>query len=493
MLHSPSRTSAKWWPGGLGRTATHCILMARLLHGGRDLGPHAFVLPLRDPETHCPFAGITIGDIGPKQGYNGVDNGFMMLDHVTLPRDHMLMKNASMSADGVYSPPRVAKASYGTMISVRAGIVATAGLSLAKAATIAVRYCAVRRQTAAEGESLETQVLDYANCSAALLPLVASAFALHATGRHMRRMYANHEASADSGNFGGLAELHATSSGLKAVCTWMTGDGIEAARRCCGGHGYSALSGLPDLVGDYNAQVAYEGDNNVLSLQTARFLLGQLRALGQARPQGDAAYLARCSTLDTDTCTAANEADISQPQVLLAALEHASCRAVTVAAAAFDAAVAAGSTVDGARNTLAVPLIAASKAHCEAVIMRCLCAFADDAPPELATIFSRLTTLFGLERMHATLGPLLADGHLQPRHAAIIDSARTALLRELRPDAVALVDAFELPDAFLNSAIGRKDGDVYEALFRAAQQSPLNRMPTPPGYDIIRPLLAAKL
>ena len=50
----------------------------------------------------------------------------------------------------------------------------------------------------------------------------------------------------------------------------MAADGIEAARRCCGGHGYSSLSGLPELLGDYNAQVAYEGDNNVLSLQATQ-------------------------------------------------------------------------------------------------------------------------------------------------------------------------------------------------------------------------------
>ena len=33
--------------------------------------------------------------------------------------------------------------------------------NLAKGATIAVRYCAARRQTRAEGAARETQVLDY--------------------------------------------------------------------------------------------------------------------------------------------------------------------------------------------------------------------------------------------------------------------------------------------------------------------------------------------
>ena len=46
----------------------------------------------------------------------------------------------------------------------------------------------------------------------------------------------------------------------------------------------------------------------------------------------------------------------------------------------------------------------------------------------------------------------------------------TALLNDLRPNAVALVDAFEFPDNVLNSAIGRYDGKVYEALYRVREQ-----------------------
>lgn len=61
---------------GLGKTATHTILMARLITKGRDYGMHAFLTPLRDAKTHHPLPGVTIGDIGPKYGSNSVDNGF---------------------------------------------------------------------------------------------------------------------------------------------------------------------------------------------------------------------------------------------------------------------------------------------------------------------------------------------------------------------------------------------------------------------------------
>jgi hypothetical protein len=63
------------------------------------------------------------------------------------------------------------------------------------------------------------------------------------------------------------------SSGLKAVAF---GDCLKFAqlnRLCCGGHGYSASSGLGQLISEADAGCTYEGDNVVLLLQTARYLL----------------------------------------------------------------------------------------------------------------------------------------------------------------------------------------------------------------------------
>lgn len=98
--------------------------------------------------------------------------------------------------------------------------------------------------------------------------------------------------------FDGLPALHALSSGLKAFTTGVAADGIEACRRTCGGHGYSLLSGLPTLYASYVQNCTWEGDNNVLYLQTARFLskltAGVFKggARGAASLPPDCAYLA---------------------------------------------------------------------------------------------------------------------------------------------------------------------------------------------------------
>jgi acyl-CoA oxidase len=70
------------------------------------------------------------------------------------------------------------------------------------------------------------------------------------------------------------------------------------------------------------------------------------------------------------------------------------------------------------------------------------------------------------------------------------------LLKEIRPHAVRLVDAWAFPDWQLDSALGRSDGKVYEDMFRRASElNPLNEItvdPYPESPTIFRSLGALK-
>lgn len=68
-------------------------------------------------------------------------------------------------------------------------------------------------------------------------------------------------------------KLHAISSGLKAVIFDESLKFAHSNRQCCGGHGYSLSSGLPAIIHEADAGCTYEGDNIILLLQTARYLL----------------------------------------------------------------------------------------------------------------------------------------------------------------------------------------------------------------------------
>lgn len=62
-------------------------------------------MQLRSLEDHSPLPNIIVGDIGTKMGngaYNSMDNGFLMFDHVRIPRDQMLMRSSLLAFFGLF-------------------------------------------------------------------------------------------------------------------------------------------------------------------------------------------------------------------------------------------------------------------------------------------------------------------------------------------------------------------------------------------------------
>eukprot|EP00879_Flechtneria_rotunda_P021197 GHRR01022330.1.p1 GENE.GHRR01022330.1~~GHRR01022330.1.p1 ORF type:complete len:634 (+),score=214.56 GHRR01022330.1:589-2490(+) len=507
VLHSPTLTSTKWWPGGMGKTATHAVVMARLMLNGKDHGPHAFIVQLRSLETHLPMPGVTVGDIGPKVGYGGVDNGFMSMDHVRIARTNMMMRFAKVTPQGEYIPPPPAnsKASYATMLFVRADIVKNSGGVLSKAVTIATRYAVVRRQTAPGPGQRELQVMDYQNVANTLLGLISSAYACWFMGQNMQQRYQKFEADRDKGDFSDLPELHALSSGLKAACTAITADGIETARRTCGGHGYSQLSGLPRLFANYVQNVTWEGDNNVLYLQTARFLLKGLLA-GQAGapvPGGSTGYLGNIQQELSSKCSAQGPGCWANSSLALAALRQRAARLVVLGASVLQqrcGGPGAKLVFEGAPwNSSTVAQIAAAKAHCEMVLLQTFMETVDQATSSgqlsasTLAVLGRCCSLFGLSLVEGGAADLFEAGWMTGAQAAALRTQHRNLLAALRPEAVALVDAFGWEDYALNSALGRADGDVYSALLDMARVSPLNRTQEGPAWEaVLKPVMHRK-
>jgi acyl-CoA oxidase len=106
VLNTPTLTSTKWWPGGLGKTATHAAVFARLITpDGVDRGVFPFLVQLRSLDDHMPLPGITVGDIGQKWAYASNDNGFLKLKDVRIPREQLLMRWARVDPDGTFTRP----------------------------------------------------------------------------------------------------------------------------------------------------------------------------------------------------------------------------------------------------------------------------------------------------------------------------------------------------------------------------------------------------
>ncbi|KAG5191109.1 palmitoyl-CoA oxidase [Tribonema minus] len=488
-IHSPTLTSTKWWPGGLGKTATHALLMARVIVNGKDHGISPFFLQIRDMGTHMPLPGIAIGDIGPKLGFNSTDNGFMRFHRVRVPRDAMLMGVAEVTPEGDFRRiPGGDKLAYGAMLDVRANLVIKASISLARALTIAIRFSAVRRQGfAGEGTATadERPVLDYPTQQRGLFPLLAYAYALHFTGERMRVDY---EAYLHTLDQGALPALHATSAGLKALVTQTVADGIETARKLCGGHGYSHASGLPDASANYLALPTLEGTQQVLEPQMARFLL---RGLAAAR-RGGGAPPAGCEYLASERQLLAGGAsgaalDLLDPAVQLRLFQRRALVAVLALQVAVAELTAAGVDAAEALGRRAAEAGRAARAHCQlhllqhfAAAVQALQAQASAGPcaavinEREAAVLRDLCSLFALSTIEADLGQFRDQDTISSQDARQVLHLISDLCASIRPEAVALVDAFHFSDKYLGSAIGRFDGNIYPALMEWALREPLN-------------------
>eukprot|EP00300_Choanocystis_sp_HF-7_P036644 c52510_g1_i1.p1 GENE.c52510_g1_i1~~c52510_g1_i1.p1 ORF type:complete len:724 (+),score=107.53 c52510_g1_i1:88-2172(+) len=495
VLHSPTLTSAKWWPGGLGAAATHAVVHARLLLSSTDHGIHTFVVQLRDLESHAALPGILVGDIGPKMGWNTVDNGLLAFNQVRVPRKNMLARYASVSPEGEYAIVGHPKSGYGTMILIRSALVRDASDALARACTIAIRYSAVRRQGPSLGpDGEEHKVLDYQMQAQRLLSLLATAYAYRMTGFYMSKLYQRLQADIEDNDLSVLPEVHATSSGLKAMCTVVTADGIEDARRACGGHGFSAFSGLPYLLSWYSPAVTFEGDSIVLQLQTARYLLKSRATALEGKPlTGGVAYLNGAQPVPLRTTAIA---DMRSHTTLLAVLESRALAVVSAAATHMQTLLGRGVSWDEAWNQiLMTELCAASRAHCEFIVARnFVTGLRDVDDPQLSAVLGRLAALYMTQTLLASAGSLLEFAILRVPQLRLLREVHAELLRDLRPDAVPLVDAFNFPDFLLNSSLGRADGAVYESLMESALACPTNTAPERNGFaEHLRPVIDKSL
>ena len=70
-----------------------------------------------------------------------------------------------------------------------------------------------------------------------------------------------------------LKVIHHFASGLKAFYTNTVNTNLGVLREACGGTGFHAFSGIPYLVREHSAYVAFEGHNTVMIQQCAKLIM----------------------------------------------------------------------------------------------------------------------------------------------------------------------------------------------------------------------------
>jgi len=466
VLNSPTITSFKWWPGGLGRTASHAVVMAQLKTLGVDRGVHPFLVQLRNGQGDT-LPGVLAAPIGPKLGMNANDNGYLGFRHHRIPRSALLNKNARVEADGSYVAPPREKLGYATMVFVRVAIGLDVTVQLKKALTIAVRYSSVRRQGEPSPNCREPKILDYQAQQHKLFPTIALAVGFEMASKAVWEMYNNVQNEIEQGDFDHLPELHALSCSMKVLITGESASTIDLLRRACGGHGFMTNSGLPRIFGMVTAACTYEGENTVLQLQIARFLLKCVAQLEEGIPAPPS-----CSYIN-NTFGHKSTVDIISDFGLVELFEKVSAGKVQELVGA------------GAANQILC--CEAADAHARSFVIS---EFAQglsraSVSPNLKGVMSNLYRLLSTSWILQNSAEFLRYGNLTFEHLDQLRQDRDQLLTLIRPNAVGLVDAFDIRDDVLQSTLGCSDGWVYHRLFQAARWSGENMKRTPTAPTIM--------
>lgn len=500
VLNTPTLQSMKWWPGCLGKVATHCVLYAQLIIDGKEYGLNVFMMQIRD-ENHLPLKGIRLGDLGTKVGDHGNDTGFMILEDVRIPREFMLSKFKQVTREGVFATvkdvdPRIV---YMTMISTRAMMVITAGARLAQAATIAIRYSLVRRQgfkDTNKGVSYLTEehpIYDHKIQRYRLMKNLSSAYVIWFAGKWIVDFLSQTEGK----NMGIikdtslLKEIMATSAGIKSMTSYMATIGIEELRKSCGGNGYLLHSGIAAIACDYLWQVTAEGDYTILALLTGSHILKSLgKIFGGLKLQGIMEYfnvigeeeflLSKVKPSGMKRST-----EYMNLNYLLELFKYRSLEKNVEIAIEFNKRITKkDEKFETAFGFLSQEIVNGVYAHCQYVMLKI---FSDKIKSlqnnEIRNAMRRIALTYALSQfLEDNWGDVISSEQFR-----MIRNCLNDVLDEQKSDVIGLVDAFDFPDNVLKSTIGRYDGNIYEALFDAAQKSTLNQTDPYEGYKYLKP------
>jgi len=273
-------------------------------------------------------------------------------------------------------------------------------------------------------------------------------------------------------DFSLLAEVHANLSGLKVICTWMASMGMEECRQRCGGAGFLQSSGLPEIYTAYLPATTFEGDNNLLLQQTARYLLKMIgNVLDNKEIIGNDSYFNGLHGLDQDKCLIKSKEELLDPKNQIAIFTHKAIQQAYMFYQDYKSAVEELGSMEKAWNFVMSSFYPATKAY---VLLLMVKSFVNGVKecedPGCRKVLKLLCDLFCLYHMEEDKGDLLIDGYIKPKHVKLITEQLRTLLQLVRREAVPLVDAWIFSDRQLHSAIGRYDGNVYESLFQFAKK-----------------------
>ncbi|MER3375290.1 MAG: acyl-CoA dehydrogenase [Allomuricauda sp.] len=458
IVHTPGKNDNKEYIGN----ALHskmATVFAQLIVNGKNEGVHAVLVPLRN-EKHELLEGITIEDNGYKLGLNGVDNGKIWFNTVSVPRENLLDKYGEIKPDGTYfssikNPSKRFFTMLGTLVGgricVARGALGGAKMSLA----IAVKYALNRRQFNDSIKVQEDLIMDYPTHQLRLTPRVASAYVYHVTLEEMMKRYSD-ESQPDK------REVETQVAGLKSVITWFANETIQECREACGGKGYLLENRIADLKADVDIFTTFEGDNTVLLQLAAKGVLSDFKA--EFNSAGFASVLKLLQTQLSDTLTAinplySNKVDaehLYNPKFHKHAFNYRTRRLTYTLAMRIRNYIKKGVPSYQAFLKVQTHLLALGKAYSVELAYEIFSEFcAGISDEEHKDLLEKVGALYALHQIYSDARWYLEQGYIGGTKSKAIRQRVERLSTELRPHIEVLVDGFGIPEHCLTAPIAK--------------------------------------
>ncbi|RZS95316.1 acyl-CoA dehydrogenase [Cecembia calidifontis] len=458
-IHTPHPDARKEYIGNAAMHGQMATVFAKLIIDGEDFGVNAFIVPLRDAQGDM-VPGVRIEDCGRKMGLNGVDNGVIYFDQVEIPKENMLDRFSSINDSGEFESPissdnRRFFTMLGTLVGGRIGIPRSA-LSAAKTGlTIAIRYAEKRRQFGPEGGE-EVPIMNYRMHQRRLIPPLATTYALQFALRYLTQRFLNR-------NEDDAQEIEALAAGMKAYTTWFTTAALQECREACGGKGYLSENRIDALKNDTDVYTTFEGDNVVLMQLVAKNRLTEFRQefsdMNMFTVFNYVVNQAKTSITEKNPLIVRNtdQAHILDMDFHLNAFRYRERAILASAAQRIKRHIDSGMDSFDAFNIVQHHLIQVGQAFIERIILEEFQKAVEEMKDKrIEDALTQLCQLYALHTIEKNSTWYLEQGYMEGVKTKAIRKEVNQLCWEIRKNALALTDAFDIPETCIAAPIARR-------------------------------------
>lgn len=479
IIHTPHEVGMKFWVGNLAKYARRAVVFANLLIDGQNYGIHVFLVEIRDIKGEL-LPGIMVGDIGPKLGLNGIDNGWCLFRRMKIPYDGLLDRFSQISPSGEFISKYKKKSQrfasqLSALITGRLMVSCTSASGGLSTGGIGLRYLSVRKQFG-EKKFTETPLIEYPLVQKRLVPDICTLILFDRIIE--KNFYLSLNVNNSDLEDPAAKELHAACSVMKVMASSKGMDIALVVRELCGGMGYSDFSRIPSMIKDQNVQMTWEGANDVLIQQTAKFLLAAFQKIMTKRVSPtksldfflsfseDEEILKKELAKLEEVVLGQDEKAIDVPLVysVVKRLHQLRLKQISECTAEYFARTMQEnpSLFHAFNQALPDHMVAASLSWGFYLCLEHMEDFRAKLPTAESQFCQKAALVAGLNHLR-NFAHYLSSAVSLPMFNKLFDIER-ALCGQIVPDLIVFTDAIMLNDSVLNSVLGRSDGEYAQAM-----------------------------